>query len=239
MKVRVKAAVCILIGLIVIGSAPKVIGGAGSVAYTFGSTLSQNQSNYTLFYSTPPLIHTGVKTNMTFFVYLTQLSGWKTQSQRQILQVIINTASKSVTTQEVQSSVILYQGARWGPFNVTLDLTDSQAGLSAGQVTNATVFAKLVVYEQYDNPAFPFLESDGTTLKLTNVQIAATPGDSSLSGDRLSASLAVGAAVVVTFALAALLTRKGERPREQITPDGAGRVVGAPPSRAPPSNLEV
>jgi hypothetical protein len=195
------------------GSAPRAAGVSGSVVYAFGSTLSQNQSNYTLYYSVPPVIHAGVKTNKTFFVYLTQLSGWKIQSQRQVLQVTINTATKSVTTQEAQNSVILYQGARWGPFNVTIDLNDSQAGLSPGQVTNATVFAKLVAYEQYDNPNYPFLENDGATLKLADVQIAATPGSSGLSGDRLFTSLAIGGAVVVALAGIALAARRMGEPR--------------------------
>ena len=49
---------------------------------------------------------------------------------------------------------------------MTLDLNDSQAGLSAGQVANATVFANLVVYEAYDDPDAPFVHDSGMTLKL-------------------------------------------------------------------------
>jgi hypothetical protein len=234
---KLKIFVCILIGLMLFGSAPKAVGGSGSVVYAFGSALSENQSNYTLFYSVPPVIQAGVKTNITFFVYLTELSGWKTQSQRQVLQVIINTPTKSVTTQQTQNSVALYQGARWGPFNVTLDVNDSQAGLSPGQATSATVFANLVVYEQYDNPNFPFLENDGTTLKLTDVQITATPGSSGLSGDRLFMSLAIGCAVVVALAGVALAARKRGEPRTKSQGlGGASRNVSAEASRhLPPS----
>ena len=160
-KIPMEVLVCILVGLIVFGSAPRAVGESGTVFYIFGSNLSQNQSNYTLYYSVPSVIQAGVKTNMTFFVYLTELSGWKIQSQRQILQVIINTANKSVTSQQAQNSLILYQGARWGPFNVTFDLTDSQAGLFPGQATKATVFAKSLVYKQYDKPNYPLLANDG------------------------------------------------------------------------------
>ncbi len=210
-SMHLKIAACILIGLMVLGSIPKVVGESGSVVYSFGSTLSDNQSNYTLYYSIPPTIQAGVKTNMTFFIYISLLSGWKIQSERQILQVIINTPTKQVTTQEVQNNVILYQGARWGPFNMTFDLNDSQIGLAPGQVTNATIFANLVVYEQYDNPAYPFLLDDGGTLKLTDVQIAATPGVSGPSGTRVFVSLAVGAAVIATLAGVALVTRRGRK----------------------------
>ena len=211
-KIQLKVFACVLVAMMVLGSTPRAFGESGSVVYTFGSASSQNQSNYTLYYSVPPVVQAGVKTNMTFFVYVTSLSGWKIQSQRQILQVIVNTPSKQVTTQKVQNDVILYQGARWGPFNVTLDLNASQAGLSSGQVANATIFASLVVYEQYDNPVYPFLVDSGTTLQLTSVQIAATNGSTSPSGDRVLPSLAVGAAVIVILTGVALATRKREPP---------------------------
>ncbi len=222
-RIQLQVFVCLLIGLMLVGSAPRALGESGSVTYTFGSNLSQNQSNYTLFYSVPPVIQAGAKTNLTFFVYITELSGWKIQSQRQVLQVIVNTPTKSVTTQEVQNTVTLYQGARWGPFNVTIDLNDSQAGLSPGQATNATVFARLIVYEQYDNPVNPFLEDDGATLRLTDLQIVATPGGSGLPGDRLLASLAVGGVVVVALAGVALAARRRGNARTR----GQGSAVQA------------
>jgi len=209
--VRILACV-LLVGLVLAASASRTLGQAGtasgSTLYTFGSTVSENESNYTLYYSMPQVIHAGVKTNMTFFIYLSLLSGWKIESQTQILQIIINTPSKQVTTQQAQSNVILFQGGRWGPFNMTFDLNDSQAGLSPGQVANATVFANLVVYEAYDNPASPFVQDDGMTLKLTSALIAATAAPSGPTADRLLVSLAVGAAVVAVSAGAVAATRK-------------------------------
>ena len=200
----------ILLGLVVLGSLPTAAGQtSGTVVYTFGSRLSDNQSNYTLYYSLPPAIQVGAKTNMTFYVYLTELSGWKIQSQKQILQIIINTPTKSVTKQEVQNNVTLYQGGRWGPFNMTIDLNDSQAGLSPGQVTNATVFANLVAYEAYDNPAYPFVQDAGETLKLADLQIVASPASQFLFVNRLFVSLAVGATVAVaTFVVVTAVTRR-------------------------------
>jgi hypothetical protein len=202
-RVRTLAAL-VLVGLVLATTASRALGQtatvSGSTLYTFGSTVSEDESNYTLHYSMPQVIQAGVKTNMTFYVYLTLLSGWKIQSQTQILQIIINTATKQVATQHAQNNVTLYQGGRWGPFNMTLDINDSQAGLSPGQVTNATVFANLVVYEASDNPASPFVQDSGMTLKLNTLQIAATPGGSGPSEDRLLASLSVGAAVIAVLA---------------------------------------
>jgi len=202
----------VLVGLVLVAWAPRALGQtgtrSGSTLYTFGSTVSENESNYTLYYSMPQVIHAGVKTNMTFYVYVTVLSGWKILSQTQILQIIINTPSKQVMTQQAQNNVTLYQGGRWGPFNVTLDINDSQAGLSPGQVTNATVFANLVAYEASDDPVAPFVQDSGMTLKLDTVQIAATPDSSGPSDDRLLASLAVGAAVIAILAGVGVATRK-------------------------------
>lgn len=209
---RLKVFVCVLIGLIVLGSAPSAIGEAGSVVYTFGSAFSDNESKYTLYFSVPPVIQVGVKTNFTFYVYLTELSGWKIQSQRQIFQMTINTATATIVTEKATNNVTLYQGGRWGPFNMTVLLTDSQAGLPPGGVENATVFANLVVYEQYDNPQTPYLVDDGTTLKVTDVKLAATPGSPSFTGDRLLVSIAIGTTVVVAAGGLALATRRKGHP---------------------------
>lgn len=186
-----------------------MLGDSGSVVYTFGSHLSTNESKYALYYSVPPVILTGVKTNITFFIYFTELSGWKISSERQILQITINTPTKTVTTQKIENDAFIYQGARWGPFNMTFDLNDSQTGLSPGQATNATVYANLVVYERYDDPTFPFLVDDGATLKLTDLRIASggTPGSPNM-GNRLLYSFAVGATVVVALTGIALVSRK-------------------------------
>jgi hypothetical protein len=210
---RVRALACLLVvGLLLAATASRAVGqtgtSSGSALYTFGSTVSQNESNYTLYYSVPQLIHTGVKTNMTFYVYVTLLSGWKIQSQTQILQIIINTPNKQVITQQAQNNVTLYQGGRWGPFNMTLDVNGSQAGLSAGQVTNATVYANLVVYEAYDDPVSPLVHDAGATLELTTIQIAVGADGSGASNGRLLASLAVGAAVIAVLVGASAATRR-------------------------------
>lgn len=201
----------VLAGLVLSATASRALGETGTVSgstlYAFGSTVSDNQSNYTLYYSLPQVVHAGVRTNMTFYLYVTVLSGWKIQSQTQILQIIVNTQNKQVTTQHAQNNVTLFQGGRWGPFNMTLDINDSQAGLSAGQVTNATVFANLVVYEAYDDPNAPFVQDAGTTLRLAAVQIASTPESPGSSNGRLFTSLAVGAAVVAVLGAVGVATR--------------------------------
>lgn len=181
---------------------------SGSTLFAFGATVADTQSNYTLSYTMPRVIDAGVKTNMTFYIYVTVLSGWKIQSQTQILEIIINTPSKQVITEHSQNNVTLYQGGRWGPFNMTFDISDSQAGLSPGQFVNATVFANLVVYEAYDDPAAPFVQDSGTSLPLASVLIAATPGPSGPSTDRLLASVFVGATVIAVLTGVALATRK-------------------------------
>ena len=146
---HLRAFVCLLFALIVFGLAPRATGDSGGpIAYTFGDHLDNNESTYALYYNVPSVIQTGVKENFTLYIYLTELSGWKIDSERQILTLSINTPSATVLTQKINSSQFLYQGARWGPFNMTVDLSDAQVGLSPGGVTNATVYANLVVYER-------------------------------------------------------------------------------------------
>jgi len=208
-RTQAKIFICILAGLIVFGSAPKAIGDSGGpVVFTFGDHLDNNESMYSLYYTVPSVIQTGVKENFTFYIYFTELSGWKINSERQILTMSINTPTATVATQKINSTQFLYQGARWGPFNMTLDLTASQVGLSPGGVTNATVYANLIVYERYNDPKFPVLAPDGKTLQVTNVQIAAPGGSESLSGNRLLTSVSIGAAVVAVLAGVALVTRR-------------------------------
>ena len=213
-RTRVKVLVCVLAALFVLGTTSRAFGeiggSSGNVVYVFGSNVSENQSNYTLYYTTPTIIQAGVSTNMTFFVYVTELSGWKIQSQTQILEIIINTPTTQVITEKAQNAVTLYQGGRWGPFNMTFDLNDSQIGLRPGQSTNATIYADLVVYEAYDNPASPFVSPSGYTLTLANVQIYSTPSGQVLTSDRLLASLGVGAGVVAALVGVAVVTRKKE-----------------------------
>jgi hypothetical protein len=210
---HLKISFFILVGLIIFGSAPKAIGDSGGpIVFTFGDHLDNNESMYSLFYTVPPVIQTGVKENFTFYFYLTELSGWKIDSERQILTMTINTPTATVATQKINSSQFFYQGARWGPFNMTVDLSASQVGLSPGSVTNATVYANLVVYERYNDPKFPVLAPDGKTMQVTNVQIAAPASNSGLFGNRLLASILVGAAVVLVLAGMALVTlNRGRR----------------------------
>jgi hypothetical protein len=213
----IHAAALLLLLLLVSASSPTAFGdptgASGSVVYSFGSNFSQNLSNYTLYYTVPSVVQAGVKTNMSFFVYVTVLSGWKIESQRQVLQVIIDTPTKQVMTQQTENDVTLYQGGRWGPFNMTFDLNDTQTGLPPGRAVNATVFADLVVYEAYDNPLYPFVVDSGATLKLTDTQVASTAGSPGSSAGRLLASVGVGATVVAALVgvTVAVQRRRGGR----------------------------
>jgi hypothetical protein len=46
----------------------------------------------------------------------------------------------------------LYQGASWGPFNVSIPLTEANTGLSPGQAANATLTLSLITDIYYDSP---------------------------------------------------------------------------------------
>lgn len=194
---------------------------SGATVYSFGSTTASDLSNYTVYYTMPQVIQTGVKTNMTFFVYVTVLSGWKIQSETQILTVIINTPTTQVVTEKAQNNVTLYQGGRWGPFNMTFDISPSQSGLAPGAVINATVFGNLVVYEALDDPASPFVHDSGTTLKLSDIQISEGAGPAP-SQTRLLVSVFVGVAVVTALAGVSVASRRKRAP--ETNGGAAGRA---------------
>jgi hypothetical protein len=211
-----KILICVIVVLLVFETAPRAFGDSGSVVYTFGSQLTTNESKYSLYYSIPSVVQTGVKTNFTFYIYLTELSGWKYDSEEQYLRVTVNTPTATVATQEVNNTVFLYEGGRWGPFNVTFDMSDSQVGLSPGGETNATVYANLVVYEHYNDPAAPFLEDDGATMKLTDIRVSSAQSSSNLAADRPLISFAVGAVVVAALAGVAIMSRKKGIPSAKV-----------------------
>src|ERR1035437_4751675 len=48
----------------------------------------------------------------------------------------------------------LYQGARWGPFNVSIPLTEEDTGLSLGQTANASLTLRLITDVSYDSPGY-------------------------------------------------------------------------------------
>ncbi|MDG6979166.1 MAG: hypothetical protein JRN58_08815 [Nitrososphaerota archaeon] len=221
---RTALAAVVLFGLVVASPPPGASAqGAtlsGSRVYSFGSTVASDLSNYTVYYTMPQVIQAGVETNMSFFVYVTVLSGWKIQSQTQILTIIINTPTTQVVTEKAQNNVTLYQGGRWGPFNMAFDINASQAGLAPGQATNATVFGNLVVYEALDDPVSPFVHDSGATFKLADVQIAAG-GRTAPSANRLLTSVFLGGAVVTALTGFTLATRKkhgSEMPRAAAGP---------------------
>lgn len=208
-RTLLKILACTLTALLFLAPVPRALANPGGVLYTFGSTLGNNESKYSLYYTIPSVVHTGVKTNFTFYVYLTELSGWKYDSERQYLTIIINTPTSTVATQKMNSTTFLYQGGRLGPFNMTFEVSDSQVGLSSGRTTNATAYANLVVYEHYDNPLFPVLADDGATMKLTDFRISSGGAASSgANGHRVLVSLAIGAVVVVALTGVVLVNRR-------------------------------
>lgn len=200
---------CIALCLILLSTIPRALADTGSAGYTFGTPFTSNESKYTIYFSVPPIIQVGVKTNLTFYLYMNEMTGWKAWCNNQILQFLVNTATIQVKLPRLTNNQTTYAGARWGPFNMTVDFNATQFGLSPGQSTNATLFADLVVYEQYNDPTFPYLVPSGSTVQLTQFQITTTsPSAPSSGANHLLTSAAVGAAVVLVLAGLSLLGRR-------------------------------
>lgn len=107
-----------LVALILLGSLPAVRADTGSIVFTYGNPLDDGDSIsiYTLFYNIPHTIQAGVQTNMSFYLYITGLTGWIVHDTSLSLTITANTANEpnTVYSQKVTNNQTLYQGYRWG-----------------------------------------------------------------------------------------------------------------------------
>lgn len=98
-----------------------------------------------------------------------------------------------------------------GPFNMTIDLSPSQVGISQGQSANLTFFGSLVADEQWSDPRAPFLLPAGSTVAipgnftLTTVSPTSPPSSST---QRTLTTVGVGLGVIAILTVVAFATRK-------------------------------
>jgi hypothetical protein len=212
LKAHLRVIACAIFAMIVVGSIPHALADTGDVAYTFGNALNDGGSisTYTLYYDIPHVIQAGVPTNITLYIYITQMTGWKVFDYGMSLTLTINTPTQpnTVLSQKVTTNVTTFAGYRWGPFNMTIDLTNSQVGLSPGQSTNLEFYGYFTATEQWNDPRAPYLTSVGTSMQLPgNFTIQASTPAPPVS-HQTATTFAVGAVIVAVLTLVALATRK-------------------------------
>jgi len=116
----------------------------------------------------------------------------------------------------------LYQGASWGPFNVSIPLTEADTGLLPGQVTDATLTLNLITDIYFDSPGdspvghsysgYTPLFGDGITLvqvqdpgsQQTTTAVSASPSFPLLP------SLLVGSGVLLLLVRVAVFRKRSD-----------------------------
>jgi len=212
LKTPLKVCACIVFALIVVGLIPRAFANTGDVAYTFGNALDDGGSisQYTLYYEIPPVIQAGVPTNITLYLYITQMTGWKVYDYGMSLTLNINTPTEpnTVLSQKLWNNQTTYAGYRWGPFNMTVELSNSQVGLSPGQSTTLNYFGYFTATEQWNDPRAPYVTPVGASLELPgNFTIQASTSAPPVS-HQTATTFAVGAVIVAALTVVALVTRK-------------------------------
>jgi len=210
----VKVLATLLLALILLGSTPAVRANTGTVVFTYGSPLDDGDSisTYTLYYNVPPTFQAGVPTNMSFYIYITGLTGWIVHDTSISLEVTANTPNEpnTVFSQKFWDNQTLFQGYRWGPFNMTVDLSPSQVGLSPGQSATLSFFGSFVADEQWNDPRAPYLLPTGSTMAIPGNYTITAPTSTSApsSSQRTLTTLGVGLGVIAVLTVVALATRK-------------------------------
>lgn len=100
-----------------------------------------------------------VGTNLTVsaVVSVDNLTGSEQYVRDYVLLVILLCDDHSVNSSlgsPTPTQRYLYQGARWGPLNFTIPLTQGDTGLSPGQGANASITLRLVTDISYDSPGY-------------------------------------------------------------------------------------
>ena len=220
----IKLFACFVMFMLAMAVVPRTAGlTTGSVMYTFGNALDDGDSisEYTLFYKIPPVLQTGVPTNITMYLYITELTGWKyyVNNMYLIITAQVPGEQSAVFTQKVENNITSYQGYRWGPFNVTFDVTNSQAGLSPGQGKPISFYADLTAAEQWIDPYYYVLTPVEASMPLAGnytLQAPAAPSSAPVSHHDATA-IAIGAVLVAGLTIAVLATTRKKPPSAAAT----------------------
>jgi hypothetical protein len=110
----------------------------------------------------------------------------------------------------------LYPGARWGPLNVSVPLTEEDTGLSPGQTANASVTLSLITDISYSEPGYgvsgytPVFGESSTFVLIHDPgsQQSATGGSAGLSLPLLPSLLFGGGVLLLVVRVTAFRTRR-------------------------------
>ncbi len=142
-------------------AAPSTMAGSTQMS---SSTASGGVDSYTVDYSFPSTVQTGSNLTVTVTLLVSKLSGFGEYISNYAIQVMVYVDFAHVlrgtlgSNMSLQGSPYLYPGARWGPYNVTIPVTESNTGLAPGHSAeaNLTIALQNEVFDGGDiNTYFP------------------------------------------------------------------------------------
>jgi hypothetical protein len=161
----------------------------------------------TVSYNASTTAAVGTNLNVTAMVSVDELTGSEQYVRDYVLLVILLCGDHSVNSslgspQPTQS--YLYQGARWGPLDFSIPLTEEDTGLFPGELVNASVTLRLITDIFYDSPGYRlsgysqvFGEGSGFVLVQDPGSQQAVTGGTTGQDTLLIPSLLVGGGVVL------------------------------------------
>jgi hypothetical protein len=121
------------------------VNAAGQIAsgtIQLSNTLAYGNTAYSVAYSYPSIAQVGTNLTVRVSLHVVALTGLVEYVNQYRLHVSAAVGTQNVLTGDVasdQNSSHLYPGSTWGPFNVTIPLTESNTGLVRGQSANVTM----------------------------------------------------------------------------------------------------
>jgi len=110
------------------------------------NTLAYGNTAYSVDYSYPSTGQVGSNLTVMVSLHVIALTGLVEYVNQYRLHLSVAVGTQHVLTGDVasdQNSSHLYPGSTWGPFNVTIPMTESNTGLVKGQSANATMTVAL------------------------------------------------------------------------------------------------
>src|SRR6266851_8487267 len=125
------------------------VGAAGQTmtgTIQLSNTLAYGNTAYSVDYSYPSTAQVGTNLTVKVSLHVIALTGLVEYVNQYRLHLSVAVGTQHVLTGDVfsnQNSSHLYPGSTWGPFNVTIPMTESNTGLVKEQSANATTIIAL------------------------------------------------------------------------------------------------
>src|SRR6266571_2062188 len=152
---------CILLSDLPIAVSSEIRSGSFELSNqdTYGTSM------YTIRYSYPATVNIGTNLTIQILVVVDQLTGLKTYVQDYGAVVTLNIDATHTPTKTVHihpGSDFLYQGAHWGPVNVSLPLNELNTGVGVGQEYGANLTIAFADYVWLTSPVLNYAPESGS-----------------------------------------------------------------------------